>query len=103
MCLCSHHRRPRLRDTDRAKLFVESVSGNRNSGRMTIGMIKEIGDGLKGLAEFLASPKRAAVLFISSAAWVFQTKRVVLPFHGMMAEYAGLVASICFTFSGAYL
>ena len=86
-----------------ASAILVALQWLRKFGRISTGMMKEIGDSLKALAEFLDSPKKAAAIFLCSAAWVTPSIRQVLPIHGVVEDYAGLIASVRLTLSGAYL
>ena len=51
---------------------------------------------------FRAGPGCPAV-FLCSTVWVLPWTRQFLPVHGVVTEYAGIVASICMTLSGAHM
>ncbi len=66
-------------------------------------MLKEAGEAVKAVLEFFGRPKLVAALFLASAAWMVPAIRQFLPVQRAAAEGAGLVTSIIFTVSGAYL
>jgi len=71
-----------------------SLSIHQYSYRNRFAMLKETGETITAVSDFLGKPKIVATLFLGSAAWLLPAVQRQLPVHGALSEYANLTASV---------